>query len=52
MDNTNSITCIRSLVPRPPPFLFFSLRFSTQFSIINGSGRAAKNREGLGTLIT
>ena len=35
------------LVPRPP--LFFVIQFA--FSIIHGSGRAAKNEEDLGTLI-
>ena len=36
-----------SLIPRPPPF--FCPLFA--FSIIHGSGRAAKNGESLGTLI-
>ena len=36
-----------SLIPRPPPFY---LPFA--FTIIHGSGRLAKNGEGLGALIT
>ena len=37
-----------SLVPWPPPFLFFSLH---SVYIIHRSGRAVKNEEGLGSLI-
>ena len=36
-----------SLVPRPPPFLP-----SCAFTVIHGSGRLTKSREGLGAFIT
>ena len=40
--------CILASFPGLPCLFFFVLRFA--FSIIHGSGRAAKNGEGLGTL--
>ena len=44
---TANVTAVVSLGPRPPPFY---LPFA--FTIIHGSGRPAKNGEGLGAFIT
>ena len=48
VQSSSPVHCTVNLVPRPPPFFVLQFVFSTK----HGSRRAAKNGEGLGTLIT